>query len=148
MKNHGLSRTRIYLVFCDMRSRCTNKNHHAYIHYGGRGITVCDEWMKDRLSFIKWAYENGYVQGLDLDRKDNNKGYSPENCRWVPRVVNRNNQRDTYMVVWNGVPIALADLCRIKGLDRTLVYQRIHRDGYSIDEAINKPLRNYPRKPE
>lgn len=94
LKKHGLSTTKIYHVFWGMLNRCYEKSNKAYEYYGGKGIKVCDEWNSfDKfLNFYNWAMENGYKEGLQLDRIDVNKDYSPENCRWVTPVENARNQ--------------------------------------------------------
>lgn len=82
-----------YWVYSSMNRRCYNKSYSNYKNYGGRGITVCKEWKKDAWNFFNWARANGYKKGLQLDRKDNDKGYSPENCRFVTSSVNSQNTR-------------------------------------------------------
>lgn len=79
----------------NMKRRCYNKEYKDYHNYGGRGIDICSEWLEDRLEFINWSHANGYHPDLELDRIDNNKGYSPDNCRYVDRITNRNNRRDS-----------------------------------------------------
>lgn len=92
-KTHGLSKSSLATVWSNMKSRCHNKKALNYSDYGGRGITVCDEWINNSKAFYKWALEHGYNDRLFIDRKDNNKGYSPDNCRFVSRTINNNNKR-------------------------------------------------------
>ena len=78
-----------------MIDRCYNDKCEAYDNYGGRGITVSDDWRGHKHVFFEWCVVNGYSEDLELDRIDNNLGYSPSNCRFVTRQVNRNNRRDS-----------------------------------------------------
>lgn len=98
MTTHGKSNSRLYIVWRGMKTRCYDTSSDAYKNYGGRGITVCDEWLDDFGAFRNWAISNGYdedaPQGVcTIDRIDNDAGYSPENCRFVDMKVQRNNQR-------------------------------------------------------
>lgn len=90
---HGESKTRLFQIWCNMRNRCYNPNVTRYDDYGGRGITVCDEWLHDFTAFRNWALSSGYSDELTLDRIDNDKGYSPDNCRWATWHEQRMNQR-------------------------------------------------------
>jgi hypothetical protein len=74
-----------------MKGRCNNPNYVFAHRYSGRGISVCPEWANDYKTFYRWAIENGWQEGLDLDRKDNDGNYEPGNCRFVPHVVNVQN---------------------------------------------------------
>lgn len=81
-----------------MRNRCENPKREKYKDYGGRGIKVCDEWHNVS-NFVSWALNNGYEKGLQLDRKDNNGNYCPENCHFVTPKENSRNRRNTKFLV-------------------------------------------------
>ena len=115
---HGMSKTRIYSVWRDMLKRAgvfkgaSEKEKRAY---QDRGITVCDEWLVFE-NFRDWALSHGYSDGLEIDRKDNNKCYHPDNCRWVSRRENVNNRRNTIRLE-DGTPLAV--FCSKVGIQTT-----------------------------
>lgn len=82
---------RLRNIFKDMIKRCSNANHERYHRYGGRGIRVCNEWENSTNSFLQWAVDNGYQDNLSIDRIDNDKGYYPDNCRWVASDIQVQN---------------------------------------------------------
>jgi len=92
---HGLSKQPIYHVWIMMKQRCYNKNSKRYKDWGGRGITVCDEWINDFEAFYSWAIPNGYNESLQIDREDNDGNYEPDNCRFTTAKINANNRRNT-----------------------------------------------------
>lgn len=97
-KTHGLSNTKIYRLRNSMIARCKYPSASNWKYYGGRGITVCQEWIDDAEAFAKWAFENGYSEGMEIDRKDNNGPYAPWNCRFISHQINsqlRSNKRCT-----------------------------------------------------
>jgi hypothetical protein len=94
-KTHGLGYTKLYRVWTDIKNRTLNPKNNYYFDYGGRGITICDEWKNDFVPFYNWAMLNGYEEnkGLSIDRIDNDRGYSPSNCRWTTQNIQARNQR-------------------------------------------------------
>lgn len=76
-----------------MHNRCYYEGYHAYKHYGGRGVVICEEWKKDFKAFADWALSNGYADNLSIDRIDPNGNYSPNNCRWVTMEIQNKNKR-------------------------------------------------------
>ena len=88
---HGYSSHSLYDTWVSMRQRCNNENRENYPHYGGRGISVCDEW-NNADTFIEWALNNGWKKVLQLDRRDNDGNYHPNNCRFVTPKINSNNR--------------------------------------------------------
>lgn len=89
---HSGTRTKLWYVWNDMRYRCEKSYHHAYKHYGGRGIKVCEEWH-DYINFKNWAIKNGYAVGLTIDRTNVNGNYEPNNCQWIPQTEQVKNTR-------------------------------------------------------
>lgn len=92
---HNLCKSRLYRIWGAMKTRCYNPKFQYFKNYGGRGIIICKEWLNDFQAFYKWAMSHGYRDGLSIDRIDNDKGYSPDNCRWVTMKEQRHNRRDS-----------------------------------------------------
>ena len=105
---HGKSKTPAYSRWLAMIGRCTNTEYPNYKRWGGRGITVCDEWMYSFEAFEKWFLLQHFEKGYELDRKDNDGNYCPENCRLIPKFKNARNRKDSAKkhskyryIVWN-----------------------------------------------
>lgn len=138
-KQNGLSSTRLYNVWRGIKKRCYNKNNHAYENYGGRGIYMCDEWRNNFLSFYNWSIQNGYKEGLTIDRIDNNLGYSPENCRWVTSKAQANNTRSNHIVEYDGKRLTLTQWSEKTGISRDVIKRRL-LIGWSAEEALTTPV--------
>ena len=145
-------KTKLNAVFRAMKKRCLNPNDKSYINYGARGITVCDEWLnpekvysvlghptKGYLAFQEWALANGYEEGLTLDRIDNEKGYSPSNCRWVTRKVQNFNKRSNHYIIYKGKTLALTQWAFELNIPRRKLDSRINKYHWSIERAFETP---------
>ncbi len=135
-RTHGLSKTSLMYAYDDMVKRCTNDKALAYKNYGGRGISVCAEWLKDKTEFFKWALSNGYKKGLQIDRIDNDGNYSPLNCRYVTPKENNRNRRVTRFLVFNGEKKSVAEWCEQLGITPQNCYYRI-KMGWPIEDILN-----------
>ena len=132
-RKHGMSRTKIYKVYLCMIERCTKKDHHAYHHYGGRGITVCEEWLD---SFQNFYRDMGESNGKSLDRIDNNKGYSKDNCRWATREEQSNNTRRTKLLTYKGKTLGVSQWSRKLGIPTSTIWNRLIR-GWDDKETLS-----------
>lgn len=145
----GGKKTRLNNIYSHMKSRCYNPNSDHYKYYGGRGITVCDEWLNPDMvynngkgswtkgyeAFKKWALENGYQDNLTIDRIDVNKGYCPENCRWVTRKVQQNNTRRNHLLTYKGETKNITEWAEITGISVTAITKRIRRN-WTVERAL------------
>ena len=124
---HGLTGTRIFRIWDDMKSRCYNKNAISFKNYGGRDITICDEWLNDVKSFYEWSMANGYQDNMTIDRIDVNGNYEPNNCRWVDRQTQQNNTRSNHYITHNGETHTIAEWARILNKKYRCVQSRVKR---------------------
>lgn len=134
---HGLAHKHpLYGVWKQMKERCCNPNHHAYKDYGGRGISVCKEWMSDFKAYFEWAISHGWKEGLTIDRINNDGNYTPQNCRFVPLVIQARNKRNNKEIIYKSKAWhSLAQFCEDNELDYATIQQRLYR-GWSVERAI------------
>jgi hypothetical protein len=135
---HRKSGTRLYSIWQSMKCRCYNKNHFEFYNYGGKGISICDEWLNDFQSFYSWAIENGYADDLTIDRIDNNKGYFPHNCRWATYKEQANNKRTNHLITYNGKTQNIAQWAKELGIKRVTLQARITRYDWDLEKALSK----------
>lgn len=140
-RTHGLRKTRLFDIWSGTRQRCSNPRNPSYPRYGGRGITVCAEWQKNFTAFYIWAQANGYDDSLTLERIDNDKGYSPHNCRWATRLEQGVNKSNTVIVRFRGQDTPLAILIRTQAVVQEKTVRRRIANGWEAERALLEPLR-------
>lgn len=142
MVKHGLSHDRLYAKFTRMKQRCYNPNDVKYDLYGGRGITICDEWLNDPSTFVQWAIEHGGLdERLTIDRIDNNGPYSSENCRFTTPKQQQRNLRTNRVLEYNGESHCMAEWAEILGMSYSSLRNRIYK-GWSIEKALTTPIKH------
>lgn len=140
----------LYVVYTGIKGRCYCLSDAAYHLYGGRGISICQEWRTDFKSFFDWAMSNGWQKGLHVDRIDNDGNYGPLNCRIVTPRENAMNKRNTVRIMFRGELRTLLDLEKMGcGVSAGIIRSRIG-NGWSIELAIGTPIqkpttKNYTR---
>lgn len=142
-KTHNQRHTKLYDVWKTMRQRCNNSKNVSYHNYGGRGISVCEEWENSFQSFYDWSMSNGYSDNLTIDRIDVNGNYCPENCRWTDRQVQANNTRVNHRITYNGETHSMAEWARITGMSYSSLSNRIKTYHWSIERALTEPVRHW-----
>ena len=138
---HGKSKTKLYNVWFDIKRRCYNPKRENYKDYGGRGIKVCDEWKNNFEKFYNWANENGYKEGLSIDRIDVNGDYEPKNCRWVDNYAQANNKTNNFLITYNGETHTATEWSNIVGIRADTILHRIKKHGWSIEKALTTKVR-------
>lgn len=136
---HGKSNTKLYGEWQNMKNRIS-PHYIQREDYYDRGINICQEWQKDFLAFSKWALANGYKPDLTLDRMDNNKGYSPNNCRWATVTQQNRNKRNNRNLDYRGETKTIAEWAEYADMKYGTLYSRIRR-GWNIKDAIERPIR-------
>jgi RNase P/RNase MRP subunit POP5 len=138
-EKYPLITKRLRSTYVNMKTRCYNHNYVEYYRYGGRGITVCDEWKKDFLTFALWAVENGYREDLTIDRIDNNGNYEPNNCRFVTRTEQANNRRSSKKLEYKGEIDTMANWARRLEIPYHYVQQKLYKGKCkSMEEVLNE----------
>lgn len=131
---HGMRKSRPYTIWSSIISRCNNKNVSGYQKYGAKGISVCDKWLT-----FKGFWEDmkeGYSDDLSIDRKDNSKGYSKENCKWSTNYEQSRNKTNNIVITYNGKSMCLKDWAKLLGIKYTTLWMRIYSRGLSVEDAF------------
>lgn len=142
---HGYSKERLHAIWSGMINRCYNSRNKYFATYGGRGITVCDEWL-DYIVFRDWSLKHGYAETAKygectLDRIDNAKGYSPDNCRWATAEQQANNRRSNVLVTAFGKTQNLKSWSEETGIKYGTLRNRIVKSHWDAEKALSEPVK-------
>lgn len=134
---------RLYRIYRGMKTRCTNPKYLYWDRYGGRGISICDEWQNFD-NFCDWALSSGYEESkrcpaLSIDRIDVDKGYSPDNCRWATATQQANNTSRNHLISAFGKTMTIAEWARETGIKDRTIYHRVAEYGWTPEEAVSIP---------
>ena len=131
---------RLYNIYKGMVHRCTHEKTAQYEDYGGRGITVCNEWLVNYDNFADWAYANGYEDNLTIDRIDNNGNYEPNNCKWSTRKEQNRNKRNNFMITYRRETKCLRTWCEELNLPYDQMRNRIVNLGWNPERAFEERI--------
>lgn len=134
-EQHGGRYTRLYNIWLNMKQRCSNPKASHYEYYGGKGVSVCEEWKKSFSTFRDWPLSNGYEDGLTIDRIESDKDYCPENCRWVTHLKQMSNTTRNVMLTYQGETHSLSEWSRIVGVPYGTLKSRL-RYGWSVERML------------
>lgn len=132
-------KSRLYRTFENMFARCYRKNNKSYKYCGAKGIRICNEWLNDKSLFFEWAYNNGYNETLFIDRIDNSKDYTPQNCRWASRKIQDRNRTCNQTITYQNQTLCYADWERKLGYRKGLLSQRIKYLKWDKIKALTTP---------
>lgn len=142
LEKHGYTtggRPRTFTIWSGMKARCLNPRSVSYGNYGARGISICDEWLSFK-AFHEWAIANGYADGLQLDRIDNDGDYCPSNCRWATRAENMRNTSRTRLITLNGKTQCASDWIKELGVSKSTFYAALRKgQTYFVDLFLRQP---------
>lgn len=133
---HGMNGTRIYGIWKGMKDRCLNERSESYKDYGGRGVTIFEDWLNSFESFYNWALQSGYRDDLSIDRIDVNGNYEPSNCRWSTADVQANNKRNNHLLTYEGRTQTISQWAKELGIHSGKIKDRINKCGWSVERTL------------
>lgn len=136
---------RVYKIWAGIKNRCLNDNNQAFSRYGGREISICEEWLNFE-TFKSWALNNGYKDDLTINRIDVNGDYEPSNCRWATPKEQANNRRNSTLLTFNGETHTLSEWENITGISQKVISSRINKLNWSIENSLTKPTKKYKKE--
>lgn len=134
-RTHLKTNSKIYHTWRAMRQRCYYPKHKYYDKYGGKGITICDEWHHSFEEFYKWALLSGYREGLSIDRIDNTKGYYPGNCKWSDWPTQCRNRKSNIYLEYDGKNLCIEDWSKIVGINSCTLRHR-YKIGWTAEKIL------------
>lgn len=141
IEKHGKAKKeRLYNIWVGMKQRCRDPKSSDYPHYGGKGISVCDEWIDNYAAFRKWALANGYSDDLSIDRIESDGNYEPSNCRWATSIIQNNNLTSNRIIAFRGEEKTLSEWAREYNLPYEIVNQRFQR-GWDVERIFTTPIK-------
>lgn len=140
------TKSRLYHIWWNMKTRCYSTCCERYSSYGGRGIKMCDEWKNSYDCFRLWAMENGYSENLTIERIDVNGDYCPENCKWATTKEQGNNRRTNRNITFNGETHTLREWADIVDVPYHVLKGRLNKCNWSIDKAFTTPVKKYEKR--
>lgn len=140
-ERHGMADKLIYSTWRNIKTRCYNKNTHNYKNYGGRGIVMCDRWLNSFSNFYEDMGDKPSSK-YSIDRIDNDKGYSKENCRWASSKDQARNRSNNLILKYNGESMAAFDWCKRLGIRNQTLWIRLNRLGWSLERALTTKNNN------
>ena len=143
-KKHYMKNTKLYSIWNQMRNRCNNPNDASYNRYGGKGISVCEEWSDFR-NFYPWAFSAGYTDGLTIDRINPKGNYEPSNCRWITIAEQQRNRGNNVLLKNNGISLTIKEWCERLGFSyaaaKSRYYRHLSRHGSATyDDVFTKKV--------
>ena len=137
-KKHGMTDSRLYVIWSNMKARCENPNSTSWKNYGGRGISVCSEW-KAFIPFRDWAVSSGYSHELSIERIDVNGNYCPENCKWITKGEQYLNRTDSHKITAFGISRTIKEWADETGVPYDTIERRINAYHWSPEDAVTTP---------
>ena len=135
-EKHKGSKSRLYSIWSNMKTRCYNSNSPKYKAYGARGVTICDEWRYSYPNFQEWAVSTGYSEDLTIDRINVNGNYEPSNCRWLSIKQQENNRTNNRLITYKGETKTMSEWAEYLGISYNCLQMILNAYGYTVEEAF------------
>lgn len=135
---HNLRYHPLYQIWCNIKARCYNKNHHRYKRYGARGIIILEEWKNNFQDFYNWAIANGWEQGLSIERENIDKNYESSNCKWIPLSHQQKNTSRSHKITYDGKTMTISDWAAHLGIKTQTLFARINNYNWPIEKALQQ----------